>query len=113
MIQRKLPGHTCAEQAAEVLQLGQVCVTAAAAKAMQSQGQDDGRVAEGEEKSDAERLLPLLEHQADGIVDGRDVVGIERMAQAEHVRHEAEPNQRRDGPAAARYSPHPAREAAQ
>ena len=49
-------------------------------------GQDhDGRVAEREEEADRQRLLAFLHQLAHDIVDGRDVVGIERMPQAERV----------------------------
>ena len=43
-------------------------------------------MAEGEEEADAERLAARLQHQADGVVDGGDVIGIECVAQAEPVR---------------------------
>ena len=55
----------------------------------------DRRVPEREEKADTERLLALLQHEADGVVDRGDVVGVERVPQPEHVRDEAEPDQRR------------------
>ena len=59
---------------------------------------DDGRVAEGEEVADAERALrpldlaPLVHQLAGGVVDGRDVVGVEGVAQAQGVGEDAHPD---------------------
>ena len=48
-------------------------------------GDHDGRVAEREEVADAERLLSLVHQLAGGVVDRRDVVGVEGVAQPERV----------------------------
>src|SRR5207237_951369 len=45
----------------------------------------DRRMAKREEESNAQGLLPLLEQLAGGVVDGRDVVRIDRMPQAKRV----------------------------
>ncbi len=45
-------------------------------------------MAEREEQADAERLLALLHQLARHIVDGGDVVGVHRVAQAEAVGEE-------------------------
>ncbi len=59
------------------------------------QHEHDGRVAEREEEPDAERPPAFLQQEAHGVVDRGDVIGVERVAQAEHVRDEAEPDERR------------------
>jgi hypothetical protein len=51
----------------------------------QRQSEDDGGVAEGEEESHPERALPLLEEEASGVIDRRDVVGVEYVPQPEAV----------------------------
>ena len=43
------------------------------------------RMAEGEKEADGEGLLALLHQFADDIVDRRDVVGVDRVTEAEHV----------------------------
>ena len=55
----------------------------------------DRRVAEREEEADAERALALLEQLAGGVVDRRDVVGVERVPQPERVGERAEARERR------------------
>jgi len=50
---------------------------------------DDRGVAEGEEVADAERPFAVGDELAGGVVDRRDVVGIERMAHAERVGEDA------------------------
>ena len=49
------------------------------------------RMAEREEEPDRERLLALLHQLAHDIVDGGDVVGVEGVAQAEHIGENAVP----------------------
>ncbi len=39
--------------------------------------------------------LAFLQHEPYGVVDRRDVIGVEGVAQTEHVGDEAEPDQRR------------------
>src|SRR5207248_9680639 len=51
--------------------------------------------AQGEEEAHADRLAALLERLAGGVVDGRDVVGVEGMAQAERVGQPAQGQERR------------------
>jgi hypothetical protein len=56
---------------------------------------DDGGVAEGEEVPERERsrlvrTLTFVHHLAGGVVDGRDVVGVERVAQAQGVGGDAQ-----------------------
>ena len=50
-----------------------------------------------EEEPDPERPLPLREELARAVVDRREVVGVERMAQAERVGEGAEPGNHRMG----------------
>ena len=49
----------------------------------------DRGVTEGEKEPDSERPLALLEEESRGVVDRRDVVGIEGVAEAEAVRERA------------------------
>ena len=56
--------------------------------------EDDRRVSEREEEADAEGALAVLEELPGGVVDRRDVVGVEGVAQPERVREHAEPGQR-------------------
>src|SRR2546427_414378 len=46
----------------------------------------DRRVAQGKKEAHPDRLRVLLKEFAGGVVNGRDVVGIERMSEAERVR---------------------------
>ena len=55
----------------------------------------DGRVAEREEQADGDRPFALLHQLARDIVDGRDVVGIDGVAQAECVGQECGADQHR------------------
>ena len=97
--QQERAGHRHADEAADLLHLaGFALTTALAANAMAiGEHEHDGRVAEREEEADAERPLALLQQEADGVVDRRDVVGVERVAQPEHVGDEAEADERRMG----------------
>ena len=54
----------------------------------------DRRMTQRKEEADAERPLALLQHESHRVVDRRDVIGIERVAQPEHVGDETEPDQR-------------------
>ena len=47
------------------------------------------------EEADAQGPLALLQHEPHRVVDRRDVIGIESVAQPEHVGHETEADQRR------------------
>src|SRR5438876_666473 len=58
------------------------------------EGEDDARVTEGEEEAGAERPLAALEERARRVVDGRDVIGVERMPEAERVRKHAQAGER-------------------
>jgi hypothetical protein len=49
---------------------------------------DDGGVAEGEHESDGDGALAFLHELAGDVVDGRDVVGIDGVAEAEGVGEE-------------------------
>ncbi len=51
-------------------------------------------MAQREEEPYAQRALSLLQHEAHGVIDRRDVIRIESMAQTEQVGDEAETNQR-------------------
>src|SRR5664279_3205255 len=51
-------------------------------------------MAQRKEEPDPERFLAFLQHVANGVVDRGNVVRIERMAKSEHVRDEAEADQR-------------------
>ena len=71
------------------------------------QRDDDRRVAEREEEPDGDRALAVLHELARGVVDGGDVVRVDRVAQAEGVGQEGgrqqdrvlERRRQRDGPA--------------
>ena len=58
---------------------------------------DDGRMAEREKEADADRPLALLHQLAGDVVDGGDVVGVDRVAQAEAVGQERRAEQHRIG----------------
>ena len=49
------------------------------------QREHDGGVAEGEEEADAQRPLAVVDQLAGGVVDGGDVVGVERVPHAQGV----------------------------
>ena len=55
----------------------------------------DGRVAEREEEADAERALALLHQLSRHVVDGRDVIRIDRVAQAERIGEERRADEHR------------------
>src|SRR6516165_5844314 len=57
--------------------------------------QDNCGMPEREEEANPQRPLSLLQHIAHGIVDRRDVICIESMAQPEHVCDESQANERR------------------
>ena len=50
---------------------------------------------ERKEEADPERLAAGLQQQAHGIVDGRDMVGIEGVPQAEQISDQAQADQLR------------------
>jgi len=54
--------------------------------------EDDRRVPEREPEADAQRPLTLRHQLARGVVDRRDVVGVERVAQAQRVCRDPEPD---------------------
>ena len=61
-------------------------VSAEAAKATPIDMQDhDGRVAERKEEANADRPLALLHELARDIIDRRDMIGVDRMPQAERI----------------------------
>ena len=62
-----------------------VCIAVAASAMARSRQDDDGRMAEREEQADADRALAFLHQLARDVVDGGDMVGVDRMAQPEHV----------------------------
>ena len=64
-----------------------------------SDKKDDGGVPKREEEPDTHRLVPALQQLAGRVVDRRDVVGIEGMAQAECVGEAAEAQEGRVVPA--------------
>src|SRR5439155_16750947 len=53
------------------------------------EAEDDRRVAEREEEPDPQRALALLHEEPGGVVDGRDVVGVEGVPKPEAVREGA------------------------
>ena len=61
----------------------------------QGEDEDDGRVAQREEEPDAQRPLALAHELARRVVDRRDVVGVERVAQPERVGREPDPRRER------------------
>ena len=96
MIQRNVPGHARADVAAPVLERRDVRLHARRAdRERRGEREHDARVAEREEEADPERTLLLLQELARRVVDRRDVVGVERVAQPEGVRKRAEPGERR------------------
>ena len=65
------------------------CCSRSAVTAMAADpNDDDGRVPEREEESDRYRTLSFLHQFAGYVVDGRNVVGIDGMPQAEAVGEE-------------------------
>ena len=60
-------------------------------RAQQGQGEHDARVPEREEEADAQRPPALGHELARGVVDRRDVVGVEGVTHAQRVRGHAEP----------------------
>ncbi len=94
--QRNMPGDAGADVAAVVLE--------SSGSSTDRRGRDgesgderehDRRVAEREEEPGAERPLAVLQELAGGVVDRRDVVGVERVPQPERVRERAQPGQSR------------------
>src|SRR2546421_53578 len=57
--------------------------------------EDDRRMAQGEEEADTEGALALLEQSPRRVVDCGDVIGVERVPEAEGVGERAEARQRR------------------
>src|ERR1039458_10438477 len=53
----------------------------------------DGGVAKGEHESDGDGALALLHELAGDVVDGRNVVGVDGVAQAERIREEGRAQQ--------------------
>jgi len=53
-------------------------------------GEDDRAVAEAEPEPDAQGTLTLAHELAGGVVDGRDVIGVERVPHAERVCRDAQ-----------------------
>jgi hypothetical protein len=51
-------------------------------------------MAQGEKEADTEGPFALLQHETGRIVDGRDMVSVECVAQTEHVSDEPEADQR-------------------
>ena len=86
-----------ADRAADASELRRCLPTTPCTIALDRQAEGDrdqqhhGRVAEREEEAHADRLLALLQQLARGVVDGRDVVGVEGVAQPEGVGEAAEP----------------------
>src|ERR1700692_2433351 len=80
------PGDARTDHAAKILENGQLSLDCRGRVGdRNSENHYDGRMAEREEKSNAQRLLSLLQHKAHGVIDRRDVVSVEGMAQTEHV----------------------------
>ena len=84
------PGHSGADHARGGLQRRAVVLHLAGQRAdpdgeEQREREDHGRVPEGEEEPDAERPLAVVHELARRVVDGRDVVCVERVAQPEGV----------------------------
>src|SRR5581483_11260946 len=57
--------------------------------------EDNAGMAEGEEEADAHRLAPLLKQLPSRVVDRRDVVGVEGVAQPEAIGQEPQAKQSR------------------
>ena len=88
---RNAGGHDRAEHATELLKAGVAVGDRAVDGLLREHDPDadrdhDCRVAEREEEADAERPLSLVHQLAGGVVDRRDVVSIEGVAQSERVR---------------------------
>ena len=72
----------------------------------QRQREHHGRMPEREEESDAQRPAAVGHPLAGGVVDRRDVVRVERVAQAERVRGQPDPHPVDAGAAEAEVSWH-------
>ena len=71
-------------------------VSAEAAKATPTDMSDhDGRMAERKEEADADRPLALLHQLARDVVDRRDMIGVDRVAQAEGIGEQRRAEQHR------------------
>jgi hypothetical protein len=84
------PGHAGADDVGGVLQVGaavfDLLVQAADAEVEQhGQREDHAGVAQGEEEPHRQRSLALTGQLAGGVVDGRDVIGVERVPHAQGV----------------------------
>ena len=89
-------GDAGADDAAQVPELGQLLLDGRRGDDdADGKGEHDRRMTQRKEEADAERPLALLQHESHRVVDRRDVIGIERVAQPEHVGDETEPDQRR------------------
>ena len=62
----------------------------------EGEADDDGRMAEREEKADADRALAFLHQLARHIVDGGDVIRVEGVPEAEAVGEKGGPEQQRE-----------------
>ena len=80
--------HPGADQATDLLEGRDVADDAGGDRDEHGQRHDDGRVAEREEEADRDRPLAVLHELAGGVVDGRDVIRVDRVAQAEGVGQE-------------------------
>ena len=58
-----------------------------------SEGEDDGGVTEREEEADPHRSLAVLQQLPRRVVDRRDVIGVERVAETEGVGERTEPGE--------------------
>ena len=89
-------GDAGADEPAEALQFGQLLLDASSRQRRCPRRAPNtiGRVPQRKEEADAKRPLALLQHESHRVVDGRDVVGVERVPQPEHVRDEPQPHQR-------------------
>ena len=83
------------DQPADLRNAGMSLTKPAESAISDRQGDDDRRVAEREEEPDADRPLAVLHQLAGGVVDGRDVVGVDGVAEPEGVGEEGRRQQDR------------------
>ena len=89
-------GDRCADVAADVLEARNLRIDGLR-RDRQARGEreDDRRVAKREEEADTHRAFAVLQQLARGVVDRRNVIGVEGMPKTEGVGQRSEPRERR------------------
>jgi hypothetical protein len=89
-------GNRGADRAAGFDQAWKMRLNSAGGQRDRCRGDDDHRgMPEREEKTDADRAFPLMHQLAGGVVDRRDMIGVDCMAQPKAIRQERGPKQHR------------------